>query len=128
MITFLSAASLVLLCLCTASILVFVLRYLGTKWQTFEEGRHMMAFSVVIFMILGTTLSAALFDGRGHQVAWLWIQVVEFTLLLVVLLWRLSLLFRAQSRMGQRWWPALFSRARQPLADPPHPLRRSTDV
>lgn len=110
MIEILTNTSVVLLTLCTATILLFVLRYLGTRWTTFEEGKHMMSFSVVLLMVLGTTLSYTIFGGAGHPVVWLWVQVIEFLLLLIVLLWRVSLLFRAQARIRE------------------HPMRRATDV
>ena len=85
---------------CFASILVFVLRYMKTKWRTFSEGRHMMVFSAVVLVALGWGSYTVLFDE--NETATLYVRILIWWSLAAVLIWRDWILFRAQKRKKAR--------------------------
>lgn len=95
MMSALEYSSFILLVLSFIAITVFIARYLFTRWEASEEGKHMMTFSLVIFAILGTTLAGTFV--REPTVWWYLLETVEMGALLFVLVWRDRLLFRAQA-------------------------------
>lgn len=100
MIQVLANTVLLLLVASVGASLVFVLRYLPTEWRKTVEGRGMLAFAVIIFVVLATTLYGYFFGAL--TVGWLLVQVIEFLALFIALVGLDVLLFQAQGRKKRR--------------------------
>lgn len=86
----------VLVCTAAAGALIFVGRYLLTRWFDTAMGRHAMAFMVVVLIVLSLAVVRELFgvDWAGRDL----VRLVAFTLVNVVIWWRVALLFMGQRR------------------------------
>lgn len=85
-----------LVCSALAAGVVFVVRYLRTTWFRSPMGWHAMTFMLVAVILLSLGVSKELFgaDWPGRA----WVRLVAYTLINVVLWWRVVLLFTGQRR------------------------------
>lgn len=77
--------------ICFAESLGFVLLYLRSRWSSTAMGRHLMALGVVLSVIFGLFLAGRVF---GPLLPWIWL--VALSALAVVLGHRIEILLRAQ--------------------------------
>lgn len=80
------------------AVVLFLARYLMTRWFSSPMGRHTMAFTVVIVIVLGLAGSHQVWGDWDHRN---WTRMVAYALINIVLWWRVALLFGGQ-RSGRR--------------------------
>lgn len=80
--------------------LLFVLLYATlAPWWRSEVGRHLMTFTFTIFLALALTACNAMGWTRSlGLVPLLWIELAVFAAILLSILWRITILLRAQRR------------------------------
>lgn len=80
--------------------LVFVVRYLATRWFRSMVGRQAMAFMTVILLVMSLAIVRQFVGptwvGRD------WVRLVSYLLINIVIWWQVVLLFAGQRRARPR--------------------------
>lgn len=83
----------VLVCSAFIGSLVFVVRYLRTRWFQQVMGIHLMMFMVVVMLILGLAAATTLWGQFANREL---VRLIDYSLLNIIIWWRVVLLFNIQ--------------------------------
>lgn len=82
---------------------LFVLAYaLTAPWWRSAEGRHLMCFTGALTLIIGWLAYRSIYTPRTLTGAEEWTRAAVYVVVALLLLWRLSLLWRRQICPGLR--------------------------